>query len=102
MTIRVTLLVLYCERLEECRLFYANLGLDFAAEQHGQGPGHYAAVLSGGTVFELYPVRAGLEKSALRLGLAIDGSAATPPLASGRHRLTDPDGRVVEVDTSAD
>jgi hypothetical protein len=41
--VRVTLLVLYCERLEECRLFYGDLGLDFTAEKHGQGPSHYAA-----------------------------------------------------------
>lgn len=55
----VTLLVLYSPLLEECRRFYQGLGLDFTAERHGQGPEHYAAVLPGGMVFELYPARQG-------------------------------------------
>lgn len=96
-SIRVGLLVLYCGRLEECRRFYGDLGLDFTAEQHGRGPDHYAAVLAGGTVFELYPSKPGQETGALRLGLTVTGTAATPPLGPGRHRLTDPDGRVIEV-----
>ncbi|MFJ5094220.1 glyoxalase/bleomycin resistance/dioxygenase family protein [Streptomyces sp. NPDC088557] len=93
----VTLLVLYSPQLEACRHFYQGLGLDFAAERHGQGPDHYAAVLPGGTVFELYPAREGRTTDALRLGLATRGAAATPPLTPGRHMLTDPDGRTVEV-----
>ncbi|MEU9111006.1 glyoxalase/bleomycin resistance/dioxygenase family protein [Streptomyces sp. NPDC048483] len=96
--IRVTLLVLYTPQLEECRKFYAGLGLTFMAEQHGQGPEHYAAVLADGTVFELYPSRPGRQTDALRLGLAIDGGTANPPLATGRHQVTDPDGRTVEID----
>jgi hypothetical protein len=94
---RVTLLVLYSPRLEECRCFYENLGLDFTAERHGQGPGHYAAVLAGDTVFELYPAGPGRQTDMLRLGLAVDGATADPPLAPGRHLLNDPDGRTVEV-----
>ncbi|MFJ7266903.1 glyoxalase/bleomycin resistance/dioxygenase family protein [Streptomyces sp. NPDC099050] len=93
----VTLLVLYSPRLEECRRFYRHLGLGFTAEQHGQGPEHYAAVLPGGTVFELYPARPGRQTDALRLGLAVDATTATPALTPGRHILTDPDGRTVEV-----
>ena len=96
-TIRVTLLVLYSPRLEQCRAFYARLGLIFTAEQHGQGPEHHAAVLTDGTVFELYPSRPGRQTDALRLGLSIDGSTPRPPLAPGHHHLTDPDGRTVEV-----
>jgi hypothetical protein len=46
-SVRTTLLVLYSARLEECRGFYGGLGLDFTAEQHGQGPKHYAVVLFG-------------------------------------------------------
>jgi hypothetical protein len=34
---------------------------------------------------------------AVRLGFTVTGTAATPPLAPGSHRLTDPDGRTVEV-----
>lgn len=94
---RVTLLVLYSPRLEECRRFYENLGLRLTAERHGQGPEHYAAVLGDGAVFELYPAGPDRQTDALRLGLAIDGATATPPLPEGRHLLTDPDGRTVEV-----
>jgi hypothetical protein len=60
-SIRATLLVLYSPRLEECRRFYGDLGLCFTAEQHGQGPRHYAAVLADGLVVELYPARPGRE-----------------------------------------
>jgi catechol 2,3-dioxygenase-like lactoylglutathione lyase family enzyme len=96
-SIRATLLVLYCARVDECRRFYSDLGLSFTAEQHGQGPKHYAAVLADGMVFELYPARPDRESGAVRLGFSVVGTAATPPLAPGRHVLTDPDGRTVEV-----
>jgi catechol 2,3-dioxygenase-like lactoylglutathione lyase family enzyme len=99
-SVRATLLVLYSARLEECRRFYGALGLRFTAEQHGQEPKHYAAVLADGAVFELYPARPDRESGTLRLGFAITGATATPPLAPGRHRLTDPDGRTVEVHAS--
>ena len=95
---RVTLLVLYTPQLEECRNFYAGLGLAFTAEQHGRGPAHYAAVIADGTVFELYPSRPGRQVSSLRLGIAIEGSAASPPFDKGHHQVTDPDGRTVEID----
>ncbi|SEH03187.1 hypothetical protein SAMN05444920_13391 [Nonomuraea solani] len=94
---QVTLLVVYSPRLEECRRFYQDLGLRFTAERHGRGPGHHAAILAGGTVFELYPARPDRRTDALRLGFAVDGATAVPPLAPGRHLLTDPDGRTVEV-----
>jgi catechol 2,3-dioxygenase-like lactoylglutathione lyase family enzyme len=96
-TVRTTLLVLYSRQAEGCRRFYSDLGLSFVTEQHGQGPEHYAAVLVDGTVFEIYPARPERETGALRLGLAVNGTTATPPLAPGRHVLTDPDGRTVEV-----
>ncbi|MFJ8674312.1 MULTISPECIES: glyoxalase/bleomycin resistance/dioxygenase family protein [unclassified Streptomyces] len=97
---RATLLVVYSPRLEDCQRFYSGLGLRFTAEQHGRGPRHYAAVLAGGTVFEIYPARPGRETGALRLGFAITGATATPPLPPGRHQLADPDGRVVYVDAT--
>ena len=95
--IGVTLLVLYSPQLEECRRFYQHLGLDFTTEQHAQGPEHYAAVLSDGMVFELYPAHPGRQTDALRLGLALNGNSAIPPLTPGRHILTDPDGRSIEA-----
>ncbi|WP_323182732.1 glyoxalase/bleomycin resistance/dioxygenase family protein [Streptomyces sp. NBC_00347] len=96
-TARVSLLVLYTPRLEDCRRFYAELGLAFTAERHGRGPDHYAAVLPDGMVLELYPAGDDRLTGVLRLGLAVDASAARPPLAPGRHRLVDPDGRTVEI-----
>ncbi|MGW1993763.1 glyoxalase/bleomycin resistance/dioxygenase family protein [Embleya sp. NPDC001921] len=95
--IRATLLVLYSTRIDECRSFYTDLGLRFVAEQHGRGPRHYAATLADGTVFEIYPARPGRETGALRLGLAVTGATATPPLTPGHHLLSDPDGRTVDI-----
>jgi catechol 2,3-dioxygenase-like lactoylglutathione lyase family enzyme len=98
--IRTTLVVLYSPRLEECRRFYSDLGMNFTAEQHGQGPQHYAAVFIDGAVFELYPARSDRQTGALRLGLAIDGTTTSPTLTPGHHVLTDPDGRTVEIHAS--
>jgi catechol 2,3-dioxygenase-like lactoylglutathione lyase family enzyme len=98
-SIRVTLLVLYSPRLEDCRRFYSELGLNFTTEKHGQGPTHCAAVL-GGVVLEIYSALPDCETGTLRLGLAVIGAAATPPLNPGRHLLTDPDGRTVEIHVS--
>jgi catechol 2,3-dioxygenase-like lactoylglutathione lyase family enzyme len=95
--IHATLLVLYSPQMEACHRFYSDLGLEFSAEQHGQGPRHYAAILTDGAVFEIYPARPDRQTGALRLGLALNGATATPPLAPGRHLLTDPDGRTVEI-----
>lgn len=92
----VTLLVVYSDRMEECRTFYSALGLRFEPEQHGRGPQHYAAVLSDGSVFEIYPA-ADRRTGAVRLGLSIEGAQARPPLKAGRYLLTDPDGRKVDI-----
>ncbi|WP_017612932.1 VOC family protein [Nocardiopsis salina] len=92
---RVSLVVLYTEHLEECRAFYAALGVPLVPEQHGTGPEHYAAEL-GKTVVELYPA-AGRPTGRARLGLDVEAAETDPPLAPGRHLLTDPDGRTVDV-----
>lgn len=94
----LSLLVLYCTDLDGCRRFYTALGLDFSPEQHGQGPGHWAAVLAGGTVLELYPATAARTTGAVRLGLVVTVGDLTP----GRHLLYDPDGRAVEVEVHDD
>ncbi|GAA2894730.1 glyoxalase/bleomycin resistance/extradiol dioxygenase family protein [Streptosporangium fragile] len=93
---RPNLLVIYTTRVDECREFYASLGMDFRPERHGDGPLHHAAVLPDGTVFEIYPAGAGRETGALRLGFAVEESAGRP---AGRRVLRDPDGRAVEVHT---
>ncbi|GII60836.1 hypothetical protein Skr01_09210 [Sphaerisporangium krabiense] len=97
--ITLDLVVVYTDRLEEVRAFYAGLGLEFTGERHGQGPAHHAAVL-GSTVLELYPAGERPPTGRLRLGLTL--SAGPPcPLPPGRHTLTDPDGRTVAVTVTA-
>ncbi|TMR96159.1 VOC family protein [Nonomuraea basaltis] len=91
---RANLLVIYTARIEECRAFYASLGLDFRAEQHRDGPTHYAATLGDGLVVEFYPATGCGETGALRLGFEV---AALPDHPPGRRVLRDPDGRAVEV-----
>ncbi|MFI0787691.1 VOC family protein [Streptomyces lydicus] len=97
----IGLVVLYTERLQECRDFYSGLGLTFAREKHGAGPEHYAAVLGEGVVLELYPASSARPATgSLRLGLVVrakDAVAAGPAQPTGRQIVTDPDGRTVEV-----
>ncbi|MEY9858562.1 catechol 2,3-dioxygenase-like lactoylglutathione lyase family enzyme [Catenulispora sp. GAS73] len=94
---RVSLIVLYTERVQECVRFYQALGLDFTAERHGTGPEHFAAVLADGAVFEIYPPRDGHTTGPLWLGLTLAPSQSRALIASGTHILTDPDGRAVQV-----
>ncbi|MBE9497898.1 MULTISPECIES: VOC family protein [Streptomyces] len=94
---RLALVVVYTGRLEECRAFYAGLGLTFVREQHGTGPVHHAAALPDGSVLELYPATARRPVSGVRLGFRVRGGELTPPLSPGRHTVTDPDGRAVEL-----
>lgn len=90
------LVVVYTTRLEECRVFYASLGLGLVPEQHGSGPRHYAAELVDGGVFELYPAPSPERATGrLRLGFTLDAGIAGRPPGRGIH--TDPDGRTVEV-----
>jgi len=93
----VGLLVLYSERVEECREFYSSLGVELVREQHGSGPVHYAAELAGGLVVEIYPGTAERSTGRLRLGLVVPSTSYLP---TGEHTLTDPDGRVVVVTAS--
>ncbi|QNE29843.1 VOC family protein [Streptomyces sp. INR7] len=92
--VTIDLIVIHTNRLEECRAFYAGLGLDLVPEKHGTGPDHYAAVFADGGVLELYPATRRPETGYLRLGLTApthDAEGRTP----GRYTLTDPDGRTV-------
>lgn len=91
---RAALIVIYTSRLEECRVFYASLGLPLRLESHGPGPEHYAAELDDGTVVELYPAGTRGETGRLRLGFNTTAAAGLEP---GRHLLKDPDGRKIEV-----
>ncbi|GHH73753.1 hypothetical protein GCM10018793_13040 [Streptomyces sulfonofaciens] len=91
----VSLIVIHTDRLDECRRFYADTGLPLSRERHGSGPEHYAAVLDGGVVLELYPTGRRAATGYLRIGLTVATEhSAFPP---GRHTLTDPDGRTVDL-----
>ncbi|MEU6039296.1 glyoxalase/bleomycin resistance/dioxygenase family protein [Actinomadura sp. NPDC047616] len=92
---RLRLLVIYTPLLDETRRFYESLGLTFKPEQHGNGPEHYAAVMTDGTVFELYPATSDRRTDSLRLACTVD--AASTSLNPGHGVLHDPDGRAVEV-----
>lgn len=35
--------------------FFGEFGLEFVAEQHGDGPEHWSATAPSGAVFEVYP-----------------------------------------------
>lgn len=92
--VRANLIVIYTGRVEECREFYGSLGLGFGAEQHGDGPRHYAAVLDDGLVVEIYPAAPDRRTGRLRLGFEVESLPGHP---AGRQVLEDPDGRAVEV-----
>ncbi|OHU33371.1 hypothetical protein BKG79_22485 [Mycobacteroides chelonae] len=100
----LNLVVLYVSDLDESRKFYELLGLDLTREQHGpEGPVHYAAELSGGTVLELYPAPTGVT-SRVRLGLQIpDPAAAVERLRTAHFTVkrsdlaVDPDGNRVVI-----
>ena len=85
----LNLLVVYTDRLAECRDFYSELGLGLVAEKHGDGPEHYAAVLADGAVIEFYPAGDRPPTGRLRLGLSVAGAQS--------RTVRDPDGRTVVV-----
>ncbi|SNQ47461.1 hypothetical protein FRACA_190041 [Frankia canadensis] len=99
--VQVNLLVLYGARLASCRDFYRNLGLVFEGERHGGGPEHYAAVLAGGTVLELYPAGAGTATGRTRIGLTVPLDSLRIALEPGDHVLRDPEDRVVDLHVTA-
>lgn len=96
----LSLLVVYTERLEECRRFYAGLGLALVRERHGSGPVHFAAELEAGVVCEWYPASARVPATGAGLRLGLRARAVPGGPAPGRHLLTDPDGRKVDVEVA--
>lgn len=83
------LLVIYTERLEACRGFYAGIGLPLVRERHGGGPEHYAAELPGGLVIELYPGRPERSTGRLRLGFTVTGGDLARRARPDRSRRAD-------------
>lgn len=67
----LNLLVLKVKDIELTAQFYAALGIQFQAEQHGAGPLHYSALL-GNTVVEIYPTNTQQDVTAnIRLGFTV-------------------------------
>jgi len=99
---KLSLIVLRCNDIEQSKEFYSTIGMEFAREQHGPGPQHYAFEKDG-FVFELYPGK----PDNTRLGFNVDGLERTVESltargyevrrTSKRALAKDPDGRTVEL-----
>lgn len=67
----LNLIVLKVKDIELTAQFYAALGIQFQAEQHGTGPVHYSAML-GDTVLEIYPAGSDADVTTnIRLGFTV-------------------------------
>ena len=111
--VALTLLVLKTRQVDRLLAFYQALGIEFAEEQHGQGPCHHAGHL-GAVVIEIYPLTDEVTvDSSTRLGFSVSDLAEVvrglegigtiivkQPMqtASGLQAVVkDPDGRSVEL-----
>jgi hypothetical protein len=106
--VKLNLLVLRTNKLEDLKAFYSAFGASFVSERHGSGPNHYSARL-GDLVLETYPTPDGiLPGPSLRIGLTVDdlhrtlrsiGQAVTPRQTQWGLRavVRDPDGRAIEL-----
>jgi len=110
-------IILFSGDPQTCVAFYQRLGLPLVAEDHGEGPVHYAADIAGChfAVFPSKPGQAPPHKSGGShfVGLTVDnleptveraqtfGAPLVEPIRTfpwGRRALVrDPDGRVVEL-----
>lgn len=111
--VSLSLLVLKTADVPALVGFYRALGVAFAEERHGGGPGHFAGEI-GDVVFEIYPLPGDVSADATtRLGFTVDDlaglldrlhalgvPAVSPPRATPwglRAVVRDPDGRAVEL-----
>jgi lactoylglutathione lyase len=110
----LTLLVLKTRQVEQLRLFYQTLGIDFGEEQHGGGLVHFAGRV-GDVVMEVYPLPEDGTPvdSSTRLGFAVENLAGVVQVLQGigtrivtpsretawgfQAVVKDPDGRSVEL-----
>lgn len=116
-----SLIVLRASDLEVALSFYRALGLDFEQEQHGSGPIHYSCEL-GGLVLEIYPGETGAAPEpkaagATMIGFQVDSldealgalrelniepKSAPKDAPWGRWvNVTDPDGRLIQLNQTA-
>ena len=112
--VALTLLVLKTCQVEKLRLFYRTLGIEFAEEQHGNGPVHFAGQV-GDVLIEVYPLPddSSPVDSSTRLGFAVENVAKVIQALEGigtkvvrsptetawglRGVVRDPDGRSIDL-----
>lgn len=97
---KITLRVIRAKNLDQTVKFYSDLGFEFKEEQHGNGPIHFAADISG-VIFEIYPAKAEEEADkTTRLGFSVgevEGIEFNESPWGKRAVVKDPDGRSVEL-----
>jgi len=88
---RLNLLVIKTNQMENVRQFYQQLGLQFTHHQHGNGPFHYSAEMNR-FVFEIYPLPKALVEvdKSTRLGFAVQKLAAILPQLDARAIISLP------------
>lgn len=112
--VSLNLVVLRSADISRAAAFYSRLELRFQSHRHGTAPERFSAELSGGAVFDLYPLAAD-DASTLgtRIGFCVQsvdqsvaalidfpGAVISPPRDSewGRRAVVaDPDGHRVEL-----
>lgn len=112
--VTLSLVVLKTRQVDALRTFYGAIGIDFAEEQHGRGPVHFAGRV-GDVVLEVYPLskRDASADATTRLGFVVEGlsevveslRALDAPIDTEprntewglRAVARDPDGRAVEL-----
>jgi lactoylglutathione lyase len=111
--IALNLVVLRSSDIVRAAAFYSCIGLQFSQHCHGSGPEHFAAELSDGGVFELYPIGNGASTLGTRVGFCVasvdamiaaladyPGAIVSAPCDSAWGRravVADPDGHRVEL-----
>lgn len=83
--LRLKTLVLYSPRMEVVRDFYNRLGVNFKEEKHGQGPKHYAGMLRGNIVLEIYPIINKQIPSKMLMEIAVSDIAGTLENLKGKY-----------------
>ncbi len=110
--VSLNLVVIRAAELEQARLFYSAIGLQFTRERHGNGPEHLAATV-GGLTFEVYPATSESQTVNTRIGFSVPSIGSvlrtleelgskiiTPPQESPwglRAVVADPDGHRIEL-----
>lgn len=109
---KLNLLVIRSNNINELSKFYSKLGIEFEYHKHGNGPYHYSGKL-GNIIFEIYPLSKGQEipDKFLRIGFEVNNleefikkmenvEIVKPPTQSqfGQYAvIKDIEGRKIEI-----